>query len=223
MAARQRTGRGAQRIGGTRDGDQRVAGLVGGCLAVGLLAAVVPGAAAAPSVATAQPAGQGGAGAVRESEPTGLGLRFHRPAAWVETRKNGHTLLLSGPPDTPQWVTTLTLTNQQNPTPSLPSQGAARLLAEYLEAVANREGGHETLREAPFHYTNPGPGVDGVQAVIRFMAATGPVRQWVVVIARMDIPAAHVVIYSAPDEAFDAGLAAARLVVDSLTLLPARR
>lgn len=209
-------------------GLRRATGLLGGLtlgLALGLAGAAIgtgrhPAWAAPTTAGEAAGSGVAYAGPVVDQEPAGLGVRFRRPAEWVESRPNGHTLVLSGPRESPQWVTTITLTNQQNPTPSLPNQGAARLLAEYLAAIADRGGAHETLREAPFHYTNPGPGVDGVQAVVRFLAPTGPVRQWVVVLARVDIPVAHVLIYAAPDDLFDQGLPVARLVADSLTILP---
>jgi hypothetical protein len=156
-------------------------------------------------------------------EPKGMGLRYRMPEIWSQEPQDGHSLILHGPRDTPQWFATVQITNQKNPTPSLPSQGAARVVSDYVAYIQSKGQTQEILREAPFHYINSGPGVDGTQAVSRFQGKEGPVRQWIVAIGRADIPVVHVAIYSAPDDLFDDGLAAAKAIIESMTVTPAKR
>ncbi|MBK1677915.1 hypothetical protein CKO38_14795, partial [Rhodospirillum rubrum] len=167
-------------------------------------------------------AGGGYDGAVSAATPKGMGVSLRYPAQWSLTAVDGHTVVLGGAKGGADWYTALTLTNQQNPAPDDPVAGTAVLVTETLRAIEARTVDHERLRQAPFHYVNDGPGADGEQAVIRFMGAREPMRSWVVVIARTDIPVAHILIYSAPDNDFDRGLPAAQLIVESLTVRPAK-
>ncbi len=189
-------------------------------LAVPLLTAslvAVPSWAKA-ATATAQAAAPG-----QSLQPDGMGLRLSLPAGWEMTQRDGHTVVVSGAPGSPAYFATVTVTNQENPTPQDPASGAATLLSTYLDAIRARGPNQEVLREAPFRYLNPGPGADGLQAVVSFAAPSGVMRQWVVVVPRADIPVAHVIIYSATDEDFDTYLNQARRVLDSLRVLPAQR
>jgi hypothetical protein len=189
-----------------------------------VLALSVPTAAGAvPAGADAAPATSTYPGALRPVTPKGMGMRYSLPESWSQEAENGHTQVHHGPRDTPEWYATVTVTNQKNPTPSLPSQGAAQLVSDYVAAIQAKGETQEILREAPFRYTNPGPGVDGTQAVTRFLGKEGLVRQWVVAVGRADIPVVHLVIYTAPDDLFDQALPAARVIVESLTVNPAKR
>ncbi|MCF8482615.1 MAG: hypothetical protein K9H25_19500 [Rhodospirillum sp.] len=162
-------------------------------------------------------------GALVPMAPKGMGIHYRMPESWSQTVENGHSLLIQGPRDTPQWYATVQLTNQKNPTPSLPSQGAARAVSDYVAFIQTKGETQEILREAPFHYVNSGPGVDGTQAVTRFLGKEGPIRQWVVAIGRADIPVVHLAIYTAPDDLFDEGLPSAQTIVESITVEPAKR
>ncbi|ABC23699.1 hypothetical protein [Rhodospirillum rubrum] len=203
-----------------------LAGLIGlGMIAQASAAPSPPGLKpGAPAATEDQGGGESGDhdGAVSDATPKGMGVSLRYPAQWSLTAVDGHTVVLGGAKGGADWYTALTLTNQQNPAPDDPVAGTAVLVTETLRAIEARTVNHERLRQAPFHYVNDGPGADGEQAVIRFMGAREPMRSWVVAIARTDIPVAHILIYTAPDNDFDRGLPAAQLIVESLTVRPAK-
>ncbi|MBE1236358.1 hypothetical protein IHV25_01650 [Phaeovibrio sulfidiphilus] len=145
------------------------------------------------------------------------------PSGWRARQVNDHTLVFSGPENTPDWLTTLTLTNQQNPDPVSPSAGARAMIADYIGALKNRGGDWEVLTEVPLRVA-PGALVDtGAQAVVRFQGASGPVRQWILIFPRTDIAAVHLLIYTAPDDLFERNLDRVRATVESLVPLPSGR
>ncbi|CCG09172.1 hypothetical protein [Pararhodospirillum photometricum] len=155
-----------------------------------------------------------------EAQPPGLGVHFRYPASWRLEKVDGHTVLLSGAPETPEWLTTVTLTNQENPDSKNPQAGAATLVAQYVAAIRARGTDQEILREAPFTFPGSGPAGNGQQAVARFQGQNGPVRQWMVAIPRADMAVALVVLYTAPDDAFEKALPTAQAVVDGMSFLP---
>ncbi|GEO80663.1 hypothetical protein [Pararhodospirillum oryzae] len=187
-------------------------------LLMALIGAIGPVEAASPT-----PPGQKPSPTVAEAQPPGLGLRFRYPAGWTVARVDGHTVLVSGPQGTEDWLTTLTISNQELPAAGGADQKAGAMITDYLAAIRARSGQHEVLQEAPFQFEGSGPGRGGAQAVVRFQGDDGPVRQWMVIVPRTDIPVAHVLLYSAPDDAFERGVPVVQRVLDSLVLLPARR